>query len=142
MRPSGFYSEICGSAFQPDPVNYPGELSVGFPAGEHHTYFISSSIVMDSPSRLSIPATSNTSNYWILDTDYDSFSVVYDCNNKGDDDKSEFGWILTREKNPPQELVSRTKKILALASANFSFFLLDRFLYRGFRFKWHLHGRI
>ena len=44
IRPSGLYTEICGSAYQPDPVNYPGELAVGFPTGKHSTEMIAENI--------------------------------------------------------------------------------------------------
>merc|ERR1719153_81617 len=70
-KKNGDFDVIDGSAFIPDP-NHPGELVVEFPGN---------------------PA----GDYWILDTDYHNYSVVYACA-----DfllmKLEFAWILSREK--------------------------------------------
>ena len=43
--------------------------------------------------------------YEILDTDYDSYAVVYSCS-QFLFFKYELGWILTREANVSQDLVS------------------------------------
>ena len=43
--------------------------------------------------------------YWILDTDYESYSVVYSCSQVAFL-KLELGWILTREANPSEATVS------------------------------------
>merc|ERR1719348_2490702 len=71
-KKNGDFDVIDGSAYVPDP-NFPGELVVEFPGN---------------------PA----GNYWILDTDYTNYSVVYSCA-----DfllvKLEFAWILSRERN-------------------------------------------
>merc|ERR1711936_822624 len=71
-KKNGDFDVLDGSAFIPDPT-HPGELVVEFPGN---------------------PA----GNYWILDTDYTNYSVVYSCA-----DfllvKLEFAWILSREKN-------------------------------------------
>ena len=32
-NPNGEFEEACGNAYQPDPINAPGELVVGFPTG-------------------------------------------------------------------------------------------------------------
>ena len=32
-NPDGEFEEACGNAYQPDPINAPGELVVGFPGG-------------------------------------------------------------------------------------------------------------
>ena len=45
-------------------------------------------------------------NYWILDTDYDNYNVVYSCNKRGDS-LYIFSWINTRSRNPPPEIVSK-----------------------------------
>ena len=59
----------------------PGELDLyfaGFPAGE----------------------------YWILDTDYESYTAIYTCGDRRLlNIRSETAWIMTREPNPPQETV-------------------------------------
>ena len=62
---------------QADPENAPGDLIV---------YFYG-----------------NPGDYWILDTDYESFSSVYSCN---DDTRIEHASILTREIYPSDETVN------------------------------------
>ncbi|KAK3600406.1 hypothetical protein CHS0354_026638 [Potamilus streckersoni] len=37
--------------------------------------------------------------YWVLDTDYDSYSIVYSCSTFVGFLKIEFAWILTRDRN-------------------------------------------
>ena len=41
------------------------------------------------------PAT--ISNYWILSTDYDNYSIVYFCMNVEDNKSREFAWLLSRD---------------------------------------------
>ena len=48
------------------------------------------------------------SNYWVLDTDYESFTSIYFCAELGDNNgQIEFGWVLTRERTPDSALVSK-----------------------------------
>ena len=42
--------------------------------------------------------------YWVIDTDYDTFASVYSCADLGPI-KFELAYILTREKNPSEETV-------------------------------------
>ena len=44
--------------------------------------------------------------YWILDTDYTNYSVVYACQDFLGLIKLEFAWILSREQHLDPELVS------------------------------------
>lgn len=46
-------------------------------------------------------------NYWVLDTDYSSYSVVYSCSEYLGIYHAEFVWILTRERNPSTELTAK-----------------------------------
>jgi apolipoprotein D and lipocalin family protein len=39
----------------------------------------------------------NRSNYWILDTDYDNYSIVWSCGGAGALVRAEFAWILARK---------------------------------------------
>lgn len=39
----------------------------------------------------------NESNYWILSTDYDNYSIVYYCKNTEDNKSMEFAWVLSRQ---------------------------------------------
>ena len=73
------YKQVCGIAYQPNP-DEPGKLFVDFPG-------------------------SPPGNYWILDTDYDNYNVVYSCNKRGDS-LYIFSWINTRSYNPSPEIVS------------------------------------
>ena len=70
---------------QADPENAPGELIVYF---------------YGSPG-----------DYWVLDTDFDSFSSVYSCTEGLVDGlvKYEYAFILTREKYPSNETVRTSK---------------------------------
>ena len=56
-------------------------------------------------SMLMSTARGNTTNYWILDTDYTTYTVVYDCR-PAFDDITEYKWILTRDPVPDQATVS------------------------------------
>ena len=84
------YDEACGYASVPDPVNYPGELSVFFPPG-----------AKDENERQNTP-----SNYWILDTDYDNWAAVYFCYNVTEGAREE-AWLLTRDTAPDQAVIDR-----------------------------------
>ncbi len=44
-------------------------------------------------------------NYLVVDTDYTTYTTVYNCREPLGE-TFEIGWILTRETNPPQEVVS------------------------------------
>ena len=81
--PLGFKTEICGWAEQADPESAPGDLIV---------YIFG-----------------NPGDYWILDTDYESFSSVYSCN---DDTRIEHASILTREIYPSDETVNMSKQLM------------------------------
>merc|ERR1711937_237 len=78
-KQNGQLDEIDGSAYVPDP-NYPAELKVEFPG---------------NPS----------GDYWILDTDYTNYSVVYACQDFLGVIKLEFAWILSREQHLDPELL-------------------------------------
>ena len=90
INPDGSFGDTCGWAQPVTPEDPTGELKVYFstlPEG---------------------------SAYWVLETDYDSYASGYACTNRtvdnlGDDNivRKNSAWILTRDRNPPQELVSR-----------------------------------
>ena len=48
--------------------------------------------------------------YWILGTDYENYTSIYDCSQVGNVPGTEFGWLNTREMDPPQEIVSKVGK--------------------------------
>jgi len=58
-------------------------------------------------------ARSTTTNYNIVDTDYNSYAIVYSCGEKVFGLlKSEFLWILTRERNPSPQVIEKAKSII------------------------------
>nr|XP_014103575.1 apolipoprotein D [Bactrocera oleae]XP_036225797.1 apolipoprotein D [Bactrocera oleae] len=58
------------------------------------------------------PAFNVSSNYWVLSTDYNNYSVVYSCQPTQDDSHSLIVWILTRERIPSAELIARAENVL------------------------------
>merc|ERR1712062_859452 len=80
--------EAKGSAILNDPFDplVPGELIVNFE---------------DQPSF----SRSTSTNYNVIDTDYDNFTIIYSCNNYGFL-KSELLWILTRQRFPGKLLIN------------------------------------
>ncbi|OQV11848.1 putative Apolipoprotein D [Hypsibius exemplaris] len=64
--------EITGVAYIPDPVAEPAKLVVIF------------------------PPMNTKGGYWVMDTDYTNYSVVYSCTNISENLKIEFAWVLSR----------------------------------------------
>ncbi|XP_055383727.1 apolipoprotein D-like [Condylostylus longicornis] len=53
------------------------------------------------------------SNYWVLSTDYTTYSVVYSCSNLLNEKMhGTIVWILTRERTPSQEVIDKAYKVL------------------------------
>ena len=88
QRRTGAPIEAKGSAILNDPFDplVPGELIVNFE---------------DQPSF----SRSTSTNYNVIDTDYDNFTIIYSCNNYGFL-KSELLWILTRQRFPGKLLIN------------------------------------
>lgn len=68
---------------------------------------VSGTATIISPGKLSVkfdslpsPANNLEANYWILDTDYTTFAVVYSCKDLSGLMSGKMVWILTREQNP------------------------------------------
>ncbi|XP_050088550.1 apolipoprotein D-like [Anopheles aquasalis] len=40
----------------------------------------------------------NNSNYWIMETDYDNFAVIYYCKNISDSKSAEAAWVLSKQR--------------------------------------------
>jgi len=78
---------------EPDNAEKPAKLVVNF---------------YDPPSRVK----STTTNYNVIDTDYTSYTIVYFCRQKDASTKSEFLWILTRQRIPPQTLVNKAMQTI------------------------------
>merc|ERR1711997_1252938 len=81
-----------GNAVLADPLNpyVPGELIVNFDSQPAFTR-------------------ASSANYNVIDTDYETFSIVYSCNNYGFL-KSEILWILTRPRFPSKYLIDHLYK--------------------------------
>ena len=95
-KQNGDFDVIDGSAFIPD-ENFPGELKVEFPGSNVNRV---ERKVFDRTC--SDPA----GDYWIIETDYTNYSVVYSCVDfLLGAIKLEFAWILSREKNLDPEMV-------------------------------------
>ncbi|KAM7356721.1 apolipoprotein D-like [Cochliomyia hominivorax] len=58
------------------------------------------------------PVYTVSSNYWVLDTDYCTYSVVYSCEPLSNDQHSTIVWILTRERFPSQETIDTAINVL------------------------------
>ena len=63
----------------------------------------------ENPGELDLHfSTSPGGEYWILDTDYDSFTCVYTCSDVPLLNlRKETAWLMTRETNPPPETVCK-----------------------------------
>lgn len=59
--------------------------------------------------------------YWILDTDYESYSVVWSCTNLGVFNVRNV-WILTREPNPPVDVFQKAYQVLHKNNISRGFF--------------------
>ncbi|KAG4072240.1 hypothetical protein HA402_005962 [Bradysia odoriphaga] len=85
--------------------------------------------ILESPGKLivnfaPVPIPGQPSNYWILDTDYDSYAVVFSCvqivpgfiytTN---------AWVLTRARNPPQTLLRTAYDVFDRNNISSSFLL-------------------
>jgi len=78
---------------EPNNPEKPGKLIVNF---------------YDPPSK----RVSTTTNYNILDTDYDTYTAVYLCRQIKANTKSEFLWILTREQFPTDAVVEKATAVI------------------------------
>ncbi|KAJ0182734.1 hypothetical protein K1T71_002103 [Dendrolimus kikuchii] len=81
---SGIQNEIQGEAVQVGRTNE-AKLSVRFPT---------------LPVDIAAP-------YWVVDTDYVSYALVWSCYNKKGILHTQNAWILTRERNPPRTVLDK-----------------------------------
>ena len=59
-----------------------------------------------------MPELNGDPNYFVLDTDYDSYSVVYSCSNISDFITFDLLWILAREEVIAQEKLDAIKAVI------------------------------
>lgn len=60
--------------------------------------------------------------YWVLGTDYDSYAVVWSCNNFGVF-SLRYVWILTREPKPPVEVLERAYQVVDKNNVSRAYFI-------------------
>ncbi|XP_071441077.1 apolipoprotein D-like [Hetaerina americana] len=96
---TGIRSSIEGDAKITDPAEQ-AKLAVRFP---------SLPVPFDAP-------------YWILDTDYDTFAVVWSCNNLGFF-STRNAWLLTRERNPSIEVMQKAYSVIDRSGISRAFFI-------------------
>ncbi|XP_059490320.1 apolipoprotein D-like [Neocloeon triangulifer] len=63
--------------------------------------------------------------YWILGTDYSSYSVVWSCSNVGGQ-SLQLAWLLTRERVPSNETLSAAQVIIDANGLKGNFLLTDQ----------------
>ncbi|WAR11669.1 APOD-like protein, partial [Mya arenaria] len=51
-------------------------------------------------------------NYWVVETDYDTYSLVYSCTDLEGFARAEIYWILARETSLPEATVNKLKQVL------------------------------
>ncbi|XP_073846742.1 apolipoprotein D-like [Musca autumnalis] len=84
---SNVYENIIGSAS----VVAPGKLLVKFPVS---------------------PAYNVSSNYWVLDTDYENYATVYSCTPLTNESHATIVWILTRAQIPNAAVIDKAANAL------------------------------
>ncbi|CAH2050035.1 unnamed protein product, partial [Iphiclides podalirius] len=60
--------------------------------------------------------------YWVVDTDYDSYSVVWGCFEFGKLFHTRNAWILTRERNPPSYVIEKAYEAIRENNIDASYF--------------------
>jgi len=83
---TGVYGRIVGTAVAPNPA-VPAALIVSFPSSRRPV--------------------STTPNYNVIGTDYDNFALVYKCKSLPGNTKQDYLAILTRVRQPSQEVVDQ-----------------------------------
>lgn len=58
------------------------------------------------------------SNYWVLDTDYTSYSVVWSCEQTSPTSYTEYAWVLSREQYMTPEMYARVYRVIAANNIN------------------------
>jgi len=116
--PNSFQDGECGSAFytlQDDNIVGVNNTELG-PDNTAHTAIgqARSDPKSDIPGHLQVRFSkwSPWGKYWVLDTDYNNYSVVYSCSNYLYVSKIEFLWILGRKSSIPTETRTAIEEML------------------------------
>ncbi|XP_013115335.2 apolipoprotein D-like [Stomoxys calcitrans] len=59
-----------------------------------------------------MPAFAGGANYWVLDTDYENYAVVYSCTDILGFLKGQVVWILTRERDPKPQYIEQARELI------------------------------
>lgn len=97
---NGYETHAIGEAWVPDP-NHPAVLNVQF-----------------NPA---IPP----AQYKVIETDYESYSLVFSCEDVGGFIDFQFAWILSKKLTLPEELVNRLKQKLQSYQVDVSAFIVS-----------------
>lgn len=54
----------------------------------------------------------NNSNYWIMDTDYDNYAIIYSCKNLSDNKSAEAAWVLSKQRTLKPEVHSKVDQLV------------------------------
>lgn len=54
----------------------------------------------------------NNSNYWIMDTDYDNYAVIYSCKNISGNKSAEAAWVLSKQRTIKPEVQSKVDQLV------------------------------
>ncbi|XP_055605082.1 uncharacterized protein LOC129753306 [Uranotaenia lowii] len=52
------------------------------------------------------------SNYWIMDTDYDNYAIIYSCKNLSDSTSAEAAWVLSKQRTLKPEVRSHVDELV------------------------------
>lgn len=101
----GNTTAIYGTAYQPDPENQPGYLIVSFPGRKYSGQSLSLAYhdQQDVNNKLALGPDGS---YYVLDTDYTTWTAVYDCVMIGAF-KFEYAWLMGRTNSlTPEQLAA------------------------------------
>ncbi|XP_068619407.1 uncharacterized protein [Battus philenor] len=58
------------------------------------------------------PGSTTPADYWVLDTDYDSYALVYACRNINDEQQRVFSWKLSRTRDLTANAITRINQVI------------------------------
>ncbi|XP_063705754.1 lazarillo protein [Culicoides brevitarsis] len=71
--------------------------------------------------RLLVNFFGNWSDYWVLNTDYNNYAVVWSCSNVGNN-SMQSAWILTRERRPSADILNKVNSLMPVFRLNETLF--------------------